>query len=174
MPKGQKTCYNCGHTMGPRKAVCDKCGKQLINKNNELPVGDLNKVIEAYNEGKNLEDIESIIEEIKIEQEKIQLILAKKAEIDWHTLEKGDTIKVSQMDGSSWITDESEEIPMGDNGNFRVLWRDANGIHAWALGKKSGHHYLWMGPETKTASGLIRKPHKILKLKKFVKKNEDD
>jgi hypothetical protein len=160
--------------MGPRKAVCDKCGKQLINKNNELPVGDLNKVIEAYNDGKDLEDIESIIEEIKIEQEKRQVILTKRAEIDWHTLERGDVIKVSKMDGSSWVTGEGEEIPMGDNGNFKVLSHDANGIHAWGLGKKSGHYYLWMTDEIKTASGLTRKPHKILKLKKFVKKDDSD
>jgi uncharacterized OB-fold protein len=50
MPKGQKTCNNCGHIMGPRKAVCDKCGKQLIGnlkytsiKVDDPIINDLNK-----------------------------------------------------------------------------------------------------------------------------------
>lgn len=97
-----------------------------------------------------------------------------KEPIDWHTLERGDIIKVSRLGGSVWINNNGEEIPMGDYGNFRVISHDAKGIHCHGLGKKSGVFYIHMGDEEHTKSGIIRRPHTILKVKKFIKIEEEE
>lgn len=167
MAKGVKTCSNCGKEVrGPRTRVCPHCQHILISsmrygqQTEDIKV--LKKVIEKYNDG---EDVDKICLEIR---QIPQLPLTKKAEIDWRTLEKGYIIKVSQFGGNTWKNNDGQEVPMGYSGNFKVLYRDKNGIHANGMGKESGHSYIWMAEEMTTEAGVTRKPHVILKVKKFV------
>jgi len=193
MAKGTKTCKQCGATIrGPRKKVCDSCGAVLIqsmkyNTNGETkPVqesikaedGTVNNPPTKRPVGRPKKDDKDLKYPRQPRQPRQPKTKTEQPhnlkDFDWHTLEKGDIIKVSPHEGSSWTTDEGQQIVMGDNGNFKVISHDANSIMCWGLSKKSGTYMIWMGPETKTESGLVRKPHKILKVKKFVKQVDEE
>lgn len=173
MAKGEKTCKSCGAIVkGPRTKKCPACGVELIQSMKYSMNGEIKSVQQSI----KTEDgtvISPPTKRVGRPKTNVQPSNSLK-DFDWHTLEKGDIIKVSQGDGTSWITNEGHEVPMGDNGNFRVMSHDANSIICWGLGKKSGTYMIWMGPETKTESGLIRKPHKILKVKKFIKPIDEE
>lgn len=186
MAKGEKTCKSCGAIIrGPRKKVCDSCGTVLIQPM-KYGIDAEHKAIQQ-----SIKSEDGVIDnpptkrppgrprkdDKDLKHPRQQKLIKNSVSLnnfDWHTLEKGDIIKVSRLEGSCWTTDEGQEIPMGDNGNFRVISHDKNSITAWGLGKKSGTYMIWMGPETKTESGLIRKPHKILKVKKFIKPVDEE
>src|SRR6188768_2776846 len=85
---------------------------------------------------------------------------------NWKELQRGDRIKVLTGSGSYWPT-ETEKVNMGYYGKFVVKYIDKNGIHATG-NKKEGpmsHCYIWMGAEVVTPSGLVRAPHRVVKLK---------
>lgn len=147
MAKGQKFCPFCdGIIKGCRTRVCSHCHKELIPSK---PYDKANSKLAKIAENKGL-------------------ALPKIAEkFDWQTLERGDIIKVSQMGGPVWKLDTGEEVSMGYSGNFKVLSKDSKGIHALGLGKRSGHHYINF-VEEESKSGIVRRPHNILKVKKHV------
>lgn len=189
MPKGQKLCRACNGVLGPRSKVCKYCGEILLpdlkySKISPKIVESCQKALKEYEKG-NWQDVNQIIDQLEKEnkektkekppKKRDSLPLVKKEKIDWHTLEKGDLIKVSQLGGPYWKTKDGEEINMGDHGNFRVLGHDKNGIHCVGTGKKCGRFYLYMGEEhfcEKT--GLTRRPHIILKVKKAHKEEKEE
>lgn len=186
MPRGQKSCSGCSAKLGPRQKICPYCQKVLISdlKYSKIPpkvVESCQKALKEYEKG-NWEDVNEIINHLKEEikdEEQEHLIKtlpeAKKAKIDWHTLEKGDIIKVSQMGGPYWKTRNGEEINMGDHGTFKVVGHDKNGIHCIGTGKKCGRFYLYMGEkELCEKTGLTKYPHVILKVKKAHKEEKEE
>lgn len=84
---------------------------------------------------------------------------------DWKSLESGDHIRVSG--GPVWPSDDSTEKPMGYSGIFEVVKLDDNGIVARGFGGASGYCHIWMGEEKLSSTGMIKRPHKISKLKNF-------
>lgn len=92
--------------------------------------------------------------------------IAKKEKIsDWKELQKGDYIKVKG--GPVFLDKEKNEIPMGYTGTFSVLSLDKNGIIAHGKDKSCGFCHIWMGKEQVSYSGVIKKPHKIYKIKGY-------
>ena len=81
---------------------------------------------------------------------------------DWRALCSGDQIKVTG--GSVWVDKDQTEMPMGYSGTFVVVGVDQNGILALGNDRTSGFCHIWMGDETPSDSGIIKRPHKVLKL----------
>jgi hypothetical protein len=81
---------------------------------------------------------------------------------DWRTLHPGDYIKVSG--GPVWIDKYRNEMPMGYFGTHVVVGLDQNGILALGKDRTSGFCHIWMGDETISNSGIVKRPHKISKL----------
>lgn len=85
---------------------------------------------------------------------------------DWKELQPGDHIRVSG--GPVWIGKDLTETSMGYSGIYSVVSLDENGILARGIDKFSGYCHIWMGEEKKSDTGVIRRPHKISKLKRTV------
>lgn len=83
---------------------------------------------------------------------------------DWKSLEVGDHIRVSG--GPVWLLSDSTEKPMGYSGIFEVMKLDHNGIVARGVGGDSGYCHIWMGEEVVSSTGMVKRPHRISKLKK--------
>jgi ribosomal protein L40E len=81
---------------------------------------------------------------------------------DWRELQKGDLIRVKG--GPVFLDKGKSEIPMGYSGTFSVVNIDDNGIVAHGRDKYCGYCHIWMGKEKVSASGILKKPHKIYKL----------
>lgn len=145
MPRGCKTCKGCGVENGPRAFVCKGCGQAFTFKHMD----------EAEPASSGVTTTHKLTKISKL--------------VDWRSLVRGDRIKVVAGSGPYWPSKEreGEKIPMGYHGKFTVAYLDANGIHAHG-NKKEGslaHCYIWMGPKVETPSGLVRKAHKVIKLK---------
>lgn len=82
---------------------------------------------------------------------------------DWSSLVSGDQIKVSG--GPVWVNPEGVERSMGYSGTFVVKSLDSNGIIACGIQKNSGHCHIWMGEEKISSAGILKRPHKVFKLK---------
>jgi hypothetical protein len=81
---------------------------------------------------------------------------------DWRSLISGDYIKASG--GPVWLDKDSNEMPMGYSGTYSVVGLDENGILALGKDKTCGFCHIWMGDETVSESGIIKRPHKVFKL----------
>lgn len=82
---------------------------------------------------------------------------------DWRELNPGDLIKVSG--GPVWVNADGSETSMGYSGAFVVKSLDSNGIVACGTQKTSGFCHIWMGEETISSTGILKRPHKVLRLK---------
>jgi len=82
---------------------------------------------------------------------------------DWRELVSGDSIKVSG--GPVWVNAEGIESSIGYSGTFLVKSLDSNGILACGTLKNSGHCHIWMGEEKLSFTGILKRPHKVFKLK---------
>lgn len=82
---------------------------------------------------------------------------------DWRDLVFGDIIKVSG--GPVWINSDGSESSMGYSGAFVVKSLDSNGILACGTQKNSGFCHIWMGEEKLSDTGVLKRPHKIFRLK---------
>lgn len=81
---------------------------------------------------------------------------------NWCELAVGDYIKVSG--GPVWMGKDGIDIPMGYTGVFIVKGFDSNGIIACGV-QNSGFCHLWMASEKMSDMGVLKKPHKISRLK---------
>jgi ribosomal protein L40E len=82
---------------------------------------------------------------------------------DWSELKSGDMIKVSG--GPVWIGADGNEIPMGYSGVYAVQSLDSNGILACGADRTSGFCHIWMGGEILSDMGILKRPHRVFKLK---------
>jgi len=94
---------------------------------------------------------------------------------DWKALQKGERIKVISGTGPVWPkkNEAGEDIYLGYHGKFVVVRTDSYGIIAMG-NKREGEHstcHIYMGVETLSKNGLLRKPHKVVKLKPKKDKN---
>lgn len=96
----------------------------------------------------------------KVKKKKVAV--SKKIE-DWQELQPGDQIKVSG--GPVWIGRDSIETSMGYNGTYSVIELDTNGILARGIDKFSGFCHIWMGEEKISPAGIIKRPHRVFKLR---------
>lgn len=139
MGRGQKTCKKCGSTTGPRAFKCPSCGEAFEFKD---------KVPSIFKPEKG----ESVF--------------------DWKTLIRGDRIRVIAGSGPYYPKNAAreEDIPMGYYGKFTVRYLDEDGIHAYGNAKEGeqSHCYIFMNEEASGPSktGMMRVPHKIVKLRK--------
>lgn len=83
---------------------------------------------------------------------------------DWQSLQPGDQIKVSG--GPVWISKDTTEMSMGYSGTYSVVELDKNGILARGLDKFSGYCHIWMGEEKVNEIGILKRPHRVSKLKR--------
>lgn len=181
--RGTKKCPNCGTMIsGCRTKFCTNpnCKAELISSTTYSKTGPktheeqkqhrierLAKRANSVKVAKLPKVNEDFYKVAETKEEKEKPILHAKKDFDWHTLEKGDIIKVAPDSGPYWITDEGEKILMNDHGGmFRVTGHTKDGIQAIGIGKKSGQYFLWMNGEKKMDTGIIRSPHRILKVKK--------
>lgn len=82
---------------------------------------------------------------------------------DWKELQQGDIIKV--VGGPVFLDKENNEIPMGYSGLFSVISLDKNGIIAHGKDKCCGFCHIWMSKEQISFSGVLKKPHRVYKVK---------
>lgn len=82
---------------------------------------------------------------------------------DWKELASGDLVKVSG--GPVWVNADGSESSMGYSGTFVVKSLDSNGIVACGVQKNSGFCHIWMGEEKTSVTGVLKRPHKIFRLK---------
>jgi ribosomal protein L40E len=82
---------------------------------------------------------------------------------DWRDLKSGDLIKVSG--GPVWIGGDGNETPMGYSGFYLVKELDSNGILACGTHNSSGFCHIWMQGEKLSDIGILKRPHKISKMK---------
>jgi len=87
---------------------------------------------------------------------------------DWRSLISGDSIKVSG--GPVWVNSDGSESSMGYSGTFVVKSLDSNGIIACGIQKNSGFCHIWMGEEIISSTGILKRPHKLFKLKNVLDK----
>lgn len=147
MGRGQKTCKNCQASTGPRAFKCPKCGQAFEFKSERvLSVPSAPGVVEKA--------------------------------VDWKTLQRGERFKVVAGSGPYWPAKKdvegAEDINMGYHGKFTVKSVLPNGILAYG-NKQEGAWatcFIYMGETKESESGLMRAPHKILKLKPKVKKGK--
>jgi hypothetical protein len=85
---------------------------------------------------------------------------------NWKELQSGDNIRVSG--GPVWVDKEMVETSMGYSGIFLVVGLDQNGILARGLDRSSGYCHIWMGEEKLSDAGIIKRPHRVSKLKRAV------
>lgn len=92
----------------------------------------------------------------------------KKLKIDWKSLQKGDTIKVSGGGPFFLKKGTLEEVSMGYSGLFSVCAVDENGIQAIGIDKFSGFCHIWMNGEGVSSTGVNKRPHSVYKVEKRV------
>ena len=142
--KGQKICPSCKKPCGCRTLVC-KCGYEFIHKSQQ-------KKYKSSGPGQ------------------IKKTVNKNLVENWRELEPGEYIKVIKGSGPYCLieNDECEErVGMGYCGVFKIKGIGEDGIHAYPEGRgESGHCFIYMGEECTSTSGLIKLPHKIIRVKR--------
>lgn len=86
---------------------------------------------------------------------------------NWRELKRYDRIKVIAGSGPYFPLSDGSKEPIGYRGKFTVLFIDRNGIYAYGNKKEgpSARCYIWMGEKMTSDAGVVRRPHKIIKLK---------
>jgi len=87
---------------------------------------------------------------------------------NWKELNPGDLIKVSG--GPVWVNSDGSESSMGYSGTFVVKSLDSNGILSCGVQKNSGFCHIWMGEEKLSETGILKRPHKVFRLKNVLDK----
>jgi len=179
MAKGQKTCPSCQAKVGPRTKVCS-CGHQfLIGQKTNTPTK-LKSTGRGRKTCPKCQAIYGVRTKKCVCGHKFQFtpncLKEKRIQVDWRELQKGEHIRVITGSGPYIISKDEDGNKIKHNigyyGIFRVHLVDKNGIHAYPVSKhESGHCYIYMGPKYKTEHNIIKKKHKIVKVKKKVRDN---
>jgi hypothetical protein len=137
--RGKKQCKHCLAVNGPRSYNCKSCGKPFTFKSEKV-------------------------------QKRAERVGTKEANkrVKWEELKKGDFIKVTRG-GPYWLNHEGIRISLADKGVYQVVGvvPEQFGIQAYHV-KQGGYSFLWMGPKT-TVGNIVRRPHKIIRVKPKVK-----
>lgn len=108
---------------------------------------------------------------------KLSLNKVVKEKLDWHSLQRGDTIKVIAGTGPffPYTNPESkqiEPIAVGHFGIFQVRSVEKDGIGAFEIlpgGRQGGFCYIYMGKPKKGVTGTVMRPHKIKRVIRRIK-----
>ena len=108
---------------------------------------------------------------------KPSLIKVTKEKLDWHNLQRGDTVKVITGTGPFFPytnpeTKQIEPIAMGHFGIFQVRSVGRDGISAFQIlpgGANGGHCYIYMGKPRIGVTGTVMLPHKLKRVIKRVR-----
>jgi len=183
--RGQKICPSCSQTTGPRSFKCPNCNynfqfKIKTKKKTKTQIETKPKIIKTFNkigQGKKQCSCGTIIgvrTRVCSSCNKSfiftpKCLKEKRKKINWRELQKQDYFRVMVGSGPYYPVDKEtgiERINMGYSGIFRVAYLEDNGIHAYPITKgESGHCFIYMGPKEKAKNGLVRRPHKIVKVK---------
>jgi ribosomal protein L40E len=184
--RGYKICSKCDEKNWVRSSICKRCSAPLEKKEKVvIPSGKRgSKVCSECAEpnGPRAFKCKRCGHEFEF--------AVKKTEIDWTSLEVGDTIKIMSSGGPYYTTEhetlvprKTEEgntvyvvtaagtrIPMNHHGIYVVHAVKDDGIVVFGRQRKNrGFSFIYMGEPRKLSTGTIVEPHRIEKVKKIRK-----
>ena len=83
---------------------------------------------------------------------------------DWTLLKRGDVVKSIHGYGPYAINENGDRVFCGNYGLFRVRYIEKDGVGAYPYGSKQkngGFHFLYMGKEGVSFSGIFNRSHKL-------------
>ena len=130
-----KICPKCNQKSGVRSYFCKHCSYEFIAK-------------------------DDFTEKPKPERKpKVKNRVKKMVEVDWKTLNIGETIKVVQGSGPYRINGGGEKIPFGHSGEYIVKEIQQDGMLAT---QKGMIHFIYMGEPRMSPGDTYLVAHKIL------------